>query len=66
MTLLFSHLNDPTSLLIERPLMERLLWVREDHFVYYPKAQACLDQLSWIFGGNDDRGRFWSRQNVNS
>ncbi len=43
------HLNPATALFVDKPLQERLEWVRKDHFVYYPSAQACLDQLNWIF-----------------
>lgn len=49
MTLQYSHLNPQTSLIVTKSLLERENWVRENHFVYYPKAQACLDQLSWVF-----------------
>jgi hypothetical protein len=61
MTLVFSHLNSQTSPLVEKPLLEREKWVREDHFVYYPKAQACLDQLNWVFEqGTFNKGDFAS------
>src|SRR5271157_444601 len=61
MTLQYSYLNSQTSPLVEKPLLEREEWVREDHFVYYPKAQACLDQLNWVFeqarvNGGDSEG----------
>jgi hypothetical protein len=49
MTVQYSHLNSQTSPLVEKSLLEREEWVRENHFVYYPKAQACLDQLNWVF-----------------
>ncbi len=48
MTLQYNHLNSQTSVFVEKPLVERIKWAREDHFVYYPKAQACLDQLNWV------------------
>jgi hypothetical protein len=43
------HLNRETSLLVGKSLQDRIDWARKDHFVYYPKAQACLDQLNWIY-----------------
>ncbi len=44
-----NHLNAQTSLLLGKTIQDRIEWARKDHFVYYPKARACLDQLNWIF-----------------
>ncbi len=49
MTLSHEHLNAETVPHVGGSLQDRIEWVRRDHFVYYPRAQTCLDQLNWIF-----------------
>ena len=43
-----SHLNNETKRIVEGGLEERVRWVQEEHFVYYPKAQACIEELSYL------------------
>jgi len=45
----YKHLNPSTIPYLNKPLKEKIRWVRGEHFVYYPKAKKCLKQLKWIF-----------------
>lgn len=45
----YKHLNASTIPFVNKPLKEKIRWVRTGHFVYYLKAQKCLEQLKWIF-----------------
>jgi hypothetical protein len=45
----YKHLNKSTIPYVDKPLKEKIRWVRAEHFVYYKKAQKCLEQLKWIF-----------------
>jgi hypothetical protein len=47
-TITSDHLNLEAAHFIGKSLHEKVEWVRKDHFVYYPKARDCLDQLNWI------------------
>jgi len=50
-----SHLNNETRRIIEGSLEDRVRWVQEDHFVYYPKAQACIEELSYLMWQQKNR-----------
>lgn len=45
----YRHLNAATTPYVDKPLREKIKWIRSEHFVYYPKAKKCLEQLKWIF-----------------
>jgi len=45
----FSHLNKETNKVMEGSLEDRIRWVQEDHFIYYPKAQECIEELNYLF-----------------
>lgn len=47
--LLYKHLDPKTIPILEGTLKEKLKWLQMDHFVYYPKAKQCIDELTWIF-----------------
>lgn len=49
----FRHLNKKTNDVMELSLDERVRWARKEHFVLYPKAIKCLNQLEWIFSQGD-------------
>jgi len=48
-------LNNETKKIIEGSLEDRMRWIQEDHFVYYPKAQACIEELSYLMWQQTNR-----------
>lgn len=47
--MLFSHLNSETNTFMGKSMKEKMEWINTDHFVYYPKAQACLNELKRVY-----------------
>jgi len=43
-----AHLNSQTREIVGGSLQEKIRWVRQDHFVVYPKAKRILEDLDWI------------------
>lgn len=50
-----SHLNNETRKIMDGSLEDKVRWVQEDHFVYYPKARACIEELSYLLWQQKNR-----------
>jgi len=50
-----SHLNVSTNTIMQTTKKEKIDWVKKNHFVYHPKAKACLDELHWIIELSADK-----------
>lgn len=45
----YNHLNPETNEIIGKSLGDKLTWVANNHFVYYPKATLIIDYLDRIY-----------------
>lgn len=45
----YKHLDKKTIPILEKNIQVKIKWVRKDHFVYHPKAIACLNKFNWIY-----------------
>ncbi len=45
----YKHLDKKTIPFLEKSIQEKIKWIRDDHFVYHPKAIACMNKLNWLY-----------------